>query len=296
MTTPQYRFGPTRTPRPLKVLIFFTFLISLFTALFSALFQKHFGTSLEEILGLSSVGIQNHYFWQLITYFFIHPFTQGISFSFLLSLAFSLYLMWVIGASIMQSRGSFAFLCLYFISGIAVGLIVLGFEQLAGISLLFSGNTATLYTILIAWIMLYPDAQLLLLLALPLKAKWLVLSILLANLLIDFSTGQWLTSVAYLSGALFGYLYTLLLWKTKGPFIALHPFEEKIITFLGGKPEQRFQIDPRAKIYDFKTGKAILSDDEFLEAMLTKISLNGKGSLTWKERWRLRRIKNRRKK
>ena len=143
--------------------------------------------------------------------------------------------------------------------------------------------------------MLYPDAQLLLLLALPIKAKWLVLAVLLANLLIDFSTGQWLYSLTYFCGALFGYLYTLTVWKAKGPFSVLHPIEEKIINLLGGQPTPKFQIDPRAKIYDFKTGKAILSDDEFLDAMLTKISLQGKKSLTWKERWRLRRIKRKRK-
>ncbi len=140
--------------------------------------------------------------------------------------------------------------------------------------------------------MLYPEAQLLFLLALPIKAKWLVLSILAANLFIDLSVGEWLNAIAYTSGAIYGYIYCLIFWKANGPFARLHVFEDKFMKLFGGKSQidAMHTLSSRAKIYDFKTGRAILSDEELLEEMLSKISLYGKGSLTWREKFRLRRI------
>ncbi|MFI5334026.1 MAG: rhomboid family intramembrane serine protease [Chlamydiales bacterium] len=294
MSHPQYRLGPTQTPRSLKFLLFATFLISLGVAVFNNLFQ----VSLEEILGLSPWGIRNLYLWQFFTYLFVHPVGHGISFSFLLSLAFSLYLIWVMGGSIIQKRGLASFFSFFFSSGVVIGLAIWGVQELIGYSPLpFLGNTATIYALLMAWLMLYPDAQLLFLLALPLKAKWLILSILGANLFIDLAGGAWLNAAAYVCGAIFGYLYPLIFWKTHGPFHSLHPFETAIIQLLGGKTEQGFHpAGSRAKIYDFKTGRAILSDEEFADEMLSKIALHGKGSLTWRERFRLRRIATRKKK
>src|SRR5512147_2338520 len=116
MNNSQYRLGPTQTPKGLKILIFATFFTSLCVALFNNLFHP----SLEELLGLSPQGIQNFYLWQLFTYLFVHPVAHGISFSFLLSLGFSLYLIWVMGSSIIQKRGILSFFLLFFSSGLFI--------------------------------------------------------------------------------------------------------------------------------------------------------------------------------
>ncbi len=269
------RLGPNRTPKALKNLLLWTLGISLFSALFNNFFPQVLGwTSPYDWLSLSRWGMNHYFFWQFFTYIFVHPFVHGVSFSFLFSLAFNLYLIWIIGASILEKRGVAAFLSLYFLSGIFVGLVLMLVQTLMGSELSFSGNTAVLYSLLITWIILNPEAQILLLVGMPLKARSLVLTVLAANLLIDLSVGDWQHVVAYLAGASFGFLYPLIAWKTK----KAAPF------------------DTRGKIYDFKTGKAILSDEEFLDAMLSKISLYGKKSLTWRERWRLRRISKRKKK
>ncbi len=293
-----HRLGPSRAPRALKILVLGTFLISLLAALCNNIFPHLFGlASPEQLLGLSPWGVDHLFIWQFFTYLFVHPVVHGISFSFLLSLGFSLYLVWVIGTSIIERRGTNSFFLLYFSSGVIIGLIIVWLQSLAHTTVPFAGNTPTLYAILVAWIMLYPEAQLLFLLALPLKAKWLVLSILAANLLIDLSVGEWLNAIVYSSGALFGYFYCLIFWKVNGPFQAIRPFEDSFIRLLGGTPKSsgHHAHSSRAKIYDFKTGRAILTDEEFLEEMLSKISLLGKSSLSWKERFRLRRISKRRK-
>ncbi len=296
-----YRLGPSQTPKPLKILILATFMASILSALLSNVFPQTFGlASPQQLFGLSVWGIHHLFLWQFVTYFFIHPILHGISFSFLLSLGFSLYLMWVIGSSIIEKRGTRAFLSLYFSSGIFVGIILFFLQQATHSPMPFAGNTPILYAVLMGWVMLYPEAQLLLLLALPVKAKWLILSILCANLLIDLSVGEWIGAVSYFAGALFGYFYPIILWGARGPFPALHPFEEKLGKIFGHngtqQPTESTFSSQRGKIYDFKTGKAILNDDEFLDEMLSKISAHGKGSLTWKERFRLRRISRRKKK
>lgn len=292
-----HRAAPSRTPRALKILVLITFALSLFSALCDTLFPRSFGLPPpEQLLGLSTWGIDHGFYWQFLTYFFVNPVAHGISLSFLFSLAFSLYLIWVIGTSIIERRGVRSFFSLYLSSGIFIGLLVFWLQNVMHPALPFAGNTAALYAILMGWIMLYPEAQLLFLLALPLKAKWLVLSILGANLLIDLSVGEWLNAMAYTGGALFGYLYCLIFWRIRGPITKLHPLENALLKLLGTSPKTSHSSSySRAKIYDFKTGKAILSDDDFLEEMLSKIAMKGKSSLTWRERLRLRRISKRKK-
>lgn len=291
--TPHYRFGPNRTQKALKYLLLWTLGTSLFAALFNNFFPQVLGwSSPYDWLSLSRWGISHYFFWQFLTYIFVHPFAQGVSFSFLFSLAFNLYLIWIVGSALLEKRGIASFLSFYFLSGIFVGLILFGAQTLFGSQLPFSGNTAVLYSLLITWLILNPDAQILLLVGMPLRAKSLVLTILAANLLIDISTGDWQHAIAYLAGAIFGYLYPVAIWKIPSPFTSLRPLEKILV----GKRKAAMPSNARAKIYDFKTGQAILNDEEFLDAMLSKISLYGKKSLTWRERWRLRRISRRKKK
>jgi membrane associated rhomboid family serine protease len=280
--THQYRLGPVQTPKPLKILILATFIISILSALGDHIFPHAFGQefgwlSPQQLLSLSVWGVEHLFLWQFLTYLFVHPLANGISFSFLLSLAFNTYLLWTIGTTLIERRGLAAFFSLYFLSSLAAGLAAFGLQTAAHSPLLFAGNLTALYGLLIAWIYLFPQAQLFLLLTIPVRAKWLVLSLLGANLLIDLSTGNWIYSCAYITAALFSYLYCRLFWSEQ-------------------RPKKESVHYSRAKIYDFKTGRAILKDDEFLEEMLTKISLHGKKSLSWRERWRLRQISKKKKK
>lgn len=51
-----------------------------------------------------------------------------------------------------------------------------------------------------------------------------------------------------------------------------------------------------AKIYDFKTGRIVLDDDSFMDACLAKIADTGRDSLSWREKFRMKRISKRKKK
>jgi membrane associated rhomboid family serine protease len=267
----QYRLGPPLTPPPLKLLILLTVIVSII----AAIGEHWISFSLQQTLSLSLEGMQKGSFWQLITYLFVHPLNGGISFSFLLSLAFNAYLLWIIGTTLIEKKGLGSFFLFYFLSGVTAALAVFGLQALLHTPQPLAGNLTAIYALLIAWIIYHPQAQFFLFLTIPVKAKWLVLGMLGANLLIDLASGNWLYACAYAIAALFSYLYCQTIWRPRK--IAAPTYQ-------------------RAKIYDFKTGKAILNDEEFLEEMFSKISLKGKKSLTWRERYRLKRISLRKKK
>ncbi|HSW86394.1 MAG TPA: rhomboid family intramembrane serine protease [Rhabdochlamydiaceae bacterium] len=294
--TPGFRQRLSATPKTLKMILFSTLAISLVSALCDKLFPYFFGIlNPFQILALSEWGIDHCFLWQFFSYLFISPVAGGLSFSLLLSMAFNAYLLWIIGNAIIEKKGALHFLALYFLSGIFTGVCVYWLQSALHFSIPFGGNTSALYSLLIAWIMLYPNLELLLFLTLPIKAKWLTIGLLGSNLLIDLSMGNWLNALALCTAITASYLYCIFVWKVRSPFVFLQPLE-RILSFPSSKRADKSSTSfefTNAKIFDFKTGKAILNDEEFMDAMLSKIAMHGKTSLSFRERFRLKWISKR---
>lgn len=268
------KLGPGSTPKGLKYLIYLTLCISLFAAATHYVFPHYFGwISPQQLLSLSAWGLERGFFWQLITYIFVQPTSQGITFSLFLTLAFNSYLLWTIGTSLIERKGRVHFFSLYLIGSLITGLFLFLYQSFSSNPLPFAGNSAILYTLLTAWLAFFPRAEFLLFMIIPMRASWLVLGMLSINLLIDLSRGDWMQVIAYLTAALCGFVYGKLIIRETGAY-----------TF-----------SSRTKKFDFKTGRAILTDEEFLDEMLTKISLKGRRSLTLRERLRLHRLTKRQK-
>ena len=189
--TRQFRPGFSNTSKPLKFLILATIGISLLTAVCEKLFPYFFGVfGPFQLLAISEWGVNHLFIWQFFSYLFVNPIATGLSFSLLFSLAFNAYLLWVIGTAIIEKKGAFHFLSLYFFNGIVTGACVYWLQSSQHFPIAFGGNSSALYALLIAWIMLYPDLELLLFLMVPIKAKWLAIGLLGCNFLIDLSTGN----------------------------------------------------------------------------------------------------------
>jgi len=289
-----HSLGPQNTPKAVKYLILSTLIISLISALLSRFIP------IQYILGLSSVGIKHGFVWQLITYVFVQPLATGISFSFLLHLLFNLYLLWVIGTSIIERSSAKQFLALYFLSALFSGgictFLLHAFSSIA----LIAGAGPSIYAILIAWMMLYPDMQISLFFVVPFKAKWLIMGLLGANLLIDLSNHDWMNFILYLSASTFGYLFAVMKWKLHGPFTALSRMERILMNFPFSwiqkwKEQGKKKSFRRSKIFDFRTGEPVLNDEEFMDAMLSKISLYGEDFLSEKEKKRMAKIAKKKK-
>jgi len=281
---------------PLKWIVLISVGLSLFCTLFDSLFPHLNIPRPTVFFSLSLWGVQHLFLWQLLTHFFVSPFTGGLDLSFVLYLVFNLYFLWVVGSSVILHKSTKDFLSLYLGGGLLGGLVSLALLWINPSPTLIAGFNPAFYALLTAWMMLFPEVQVLLFFTIPVKIKWLILGILGVNLFIDISHGDFLHCAPYVSSALLGYFYALLVWHQQSPFTKLHIFEKKLLYF--SRKLQRNSSpyhSGHSKIYDFKTGNPILSDEEFFEVCLTKIASHGKNSLSLTERWKMRRISKKKK-
>lgn len=276
-------FGTSQTPQVVKSMVFLTMGLSILAALFSSLLP------LSLTFGLSLAGIQKGFFWQLLSYVFLQPSFSGISFSFLIHLMFNCYLLWMIGTAIVERSTAKQFLALYLLSALTSGLLAVGAMYLFGIPAFIGGANSVIYTLLISWMILYADSRISLFFVMPFQAKWLILGLLGANLLIDLSNHQWIDALMYISSSSFGYFFSVMKWKLFSPFSQLHNFERKLMQF-SWTYRSKTTTKLSAKIFDFKTGKPVLSDEEFMDEMLAKISSHGEEHLSEKEKARMNEI------
>lgn len=291
-----FRLSPRATPKIIKWTIITTLVVSFFALLSNALFTQVFGIPSPQMLfSLSTWGVHKFFIWQFLSYLFVQPLAGGgISMALILHIFFDLYLLWAIGSSLIQARGEKQFIGLFFGGALFVGVIAYLSLFLFGSPLPFAGATTSIYILLIGWAFLFPEANIMLFLMLPVRAKWLVFGLIGVNLFLDFSNGNFLSFFVTFAAMLYGYFYSLLVWEISSPFQSLHGMEKRLIYFKR-KMRHRFkkvvdiEVQP-SKVYDFKTGKAIIQDDEFMDACLEKISRKGKHSLTLRERLRMWRI------
>jgi membrane associated rhomboid family serine protease len=267
---------PQQTPDVIKKLILVTCIASIVCGLFDSILGPIFDeSSLRALLSLSREGFQNRYLWQIVTYLFIQD-TGGVGFStfFFLSLAFNMYILWAMGSSIVEYVGAKSFLQFYILTGIFAGLAILMTMNYSHAGRLLS--------------MLYPEMELLVFFLFPIKAKGLALIVFGIEVLIPLSRLDVLYLTFNTVGILFGYIYAAMAWNLESPFAITHPLDRRLhrwgrFLIKGGSAalQSTKTLGKQAKIFDFKTGEPVLKDDEFVDAMLAKISKKGESSLSF---------------
>jgi len=285
-TSTQTRTGPEFTPIAVKNLILITCFISIGSVLLEPIFNDLLGLpGPQSLLSLSLWGLQHYFFWQPVSYLFTYTANgSGISFFWLISLAISMYMIWIIGSQIVEMKGTGPFLRLYFLSGISSGLAAMSIAAISAKGLVLGGPSTAIFAMLVVWSMFNPHSTLLLFFIIPVKTRWLVAGIIGAFLLIALSNGQWIRLVYYLTGAGIGYLYGVLAWNLQSPFPATHKYDE-IIANVGNRFRQNsYPISSRKKIINIRTNKNSAKDEQFMDDMLDKISKKGKSALNYWER------------
>lgn len=286
------QWGPNETPKVILHLIIWTCVISILSGLTNSLFVQILKMNgPQEILGLSWYGLRQYYLWQPVTYIFIKEVTAyGISVNFLISLAFDMYILWVIGTMIQERIGTNRFLGVYLLSGVVAGIIAILMMLAVGKYMLITGPAAALLAIFTLWTMFYPENILMLFFLIPVKTMWLLVAVLAIITLTTLSSGDFVSLIFYWSGALFGYLYGLLYLGLKSPFKYTHEFDTYVINKME-KFRSRKESGGGTKVVDFSES---IDDDAFMDAMLTKIAKYGESSLTARERQRMKQISERR--
>jgi len=271
-------------PRPVPLVLKLILGLSLLGSLFSKYLIPYLS------IGMPASG--HFQFWQFFTYPFIHQFPSE-----LLSLLFDLYMLWIFGVSLIQRTGQKLFTMLFFFSTLAGGLAALGTMALTHHPLFFFSATPVIYAILTSWVMLNKETHLLLFFTLPIKAANLLLLLIGFSLALDLSSSNFTGFFASLAAVLYSYLFTLLACRAKSPFSFLDGFERTLLKLLEkGEHIKDKKTFTKAKIFDFKSGKAILSDEEFMDAILQRISLYGESTISPEERVRMAEISSRKRK
>jgi membrane associated rhomboid family serine protease len=295
--------GPSETPSTITKLIAWTVSLSLLSSLVQTIFdQFDIFPGPRIIFSLNWWGISQGYVWQLFTYLFIQDSSiKGINFTYLLSLFFNMYLLWVIGTDIIQMKGKGAFLRFYFFIGITIGIVAILLMPLTGKYAFLSGPSGILLALLTIWSMAFPENELLLFFLLPIKTKWIATGIITSVLLVTLSEWDLTYFIFYLTAVLFGYLYVAISWGWRTPFAFTSALDSKL-TMLGlslqkyiPRMKSKNKGSEKTKIVDLQTGKRLTADEEFIELMLSKISKHGESSLSWSEKKRMQQISERKK-
>jgi membrane associated rhomboid family serine protease len=138
--------------------------------------------------------------WQLVTYMFLHA---GIG-----HILFNMLTLWMFGAAVEQTWGTRRFLQFYFICGFGAGVCVVIANRLFGnIYQPTIGASGAIYGVLLAFGMLFPDTEILLMFLFPIKAKFAVMIFGAIAFLSSLQGGGTVSNFAHLGGMLVGYLY-----------------------------------------------------------------------------------------
>lgn len=298
----EFSWSPRTTPGIIKQLIITICIASLLSGTIQAIFERfEWYPGPEDILSLSWNGISHGYIWQPLTYFFIQNFSSPLSLPYLVSLFFSIYVLWVIGTALLDMIEKKHFLFLYLISGILSGLFGLIMMPLSGQYMMLAGLTAPLLTLFVLWGIAFSELKTLLFFLIPLKIKWLALTVTSLILLSDLSQWNLPYFMLSLSAIVIGYGYAICVMGWHSPFSFTEKFDKKLALFgfslvrycprwLRTTLSNTSTGSGSSKIIDVDTGKEPLSDNSFVEAMLEKISKEGEDSLSWNERQRLQAI------
>lgn len=142
--------------------------------------------------------IHRFFFYQLVTYLFLH----GGWFHIL----FNLYALWIFGAELESAWRSKKFLTYFFLTGIGAGLCCVLLEPSGEIPTV--GCSGAIFALILAYGMLFPERIIYFYMVIPIKAKWFAVIMGVIEFVASYSdAGSGVSHVAHLGGMLFGFFY-----------------------------------------------------------------------------------------
>ena len=202
---------------------------------------------------ISSKVIFKFEIWRIFSYLFLH---SQQSFTHIL---FNMLMLWMFGSSVVLSLGEKSFLRFYLIAGVFAGLISVTFDLITGVYSAYIGASGAILAVLVFFGCQNPNQKIWIWGVFPLKAKWLVVLIVLSDVL--FFGEDNIARISHLGGAFFGASYYFLFFR---------------------RNFQQFKIKiNRLKLKDAEQREFILQKADLL---LKKISIEGIQSLSEKEK------------
>ncbi len=140
--------------------------------------------------------------WQPFTYLFLHSLSGPGH------ILFNMLGLWMFGAPIEQTWGTRRFLQYYFVCGVGAGICVVVANLLFGNpNVAVLGASGAIYGLLLAFGMLFPDQEVLVMFFFPMKAKYMVMIFGGIAFVFSFQSGSTVSNLAHLGGMIFGFLF-----------------------------------------------------------------------------------------
>jgi len=173
--------------------------------------------------------LRDFYFWQLLTYMFLHG---GI-----FHLVFNMLALFMFGCEMERYWGSQRFLRYYLITGIGAGLCV--FLTPSAYSLPTLGASGAIYAVLLAYGLTFPNRIIYMYMIFPLPAKYFVMIIGGIAFLSALSSGNSeVSNIAHLGGMAFGYFYL----KGKKSGRLFQPIKDAYLQWKFRRAKKKFMV------------------------------------------------------
>jgi membrane associated rhomboid family serine protease len=216
----------------------------------------------------------DRWLWQPFTYLFVHG---GF-----MHLLFNLFALWMFGMPVEAQWGQAEFFKYYLLCGLGAALATIAMAPNSAVPVI--GASGSVYGMLVAFAMLYPDAVVYLYFLIPVKAAHM--AILFG--LIEFFAGATgsnpgVARFAHLGGMVTGYLYIRWWWILKLRVKALYENFSSDARARVRAPRRRA---PEAATTEFDRAQAQMAE---VDRILDKILVSGIDSLTDEERQVMRR-------
>jgi membrane associated rhomboid family serine protease len=144
------------------------------------------------------------YFWQLITYMFLHGGFWHI--------LMNMFVLWMFGSDLERDWGSREFLKYYFLCGIGAGVFNVIFQPNSLIPIV--GASGAIYGLLVAFAIMYPNRTVYLYFLFPVKVKYLVIFLAALEFFLSMTNSQsTVAHFAHMGGMLIGFLYLKTDWR-----------------------------------------------------------------------------------
>ena len=150
-------------------------------------------------LGLSHAGLKCHYYWQLVTYLFVH---SGYSHVF-----FNMLALFFFGIPFERSVGSKEFLLFYILCGVADGLFSTLMYDWLGTRSLLVGASGAVYAVLFGYAVAFPRNVIYIWGIIPVAAPLLVLLYGIIEIASQITGADGIAHLAHLFGFAAAWLY-----------------------------------------------------------------------------------------
>ncbi|MFC1669847.1 rhomboid family intramembrane serine protease [Spirochaetota bacterium] len=228
------------------------------------IFTREYQIEITYYLGLVPIYvIKKGFLWQFFTYMFLHD-PNGF-----LHIFVNMYALLIFGIPIEQTWGSKKFMIYYFFTGIGAGFTIFLLNVvMGGTGYIYPtiGASGAVFGLLLAFGVLFPNAQILLFFVIPIRAKYLVILYGGFELYSLISAGGQsnISHIGHLGGLLFGIIYFLI-------------FNKRTITFKTKSFQAKFTEEISRRKTQPKEEKG--DNRAFLQGILKKIKDSGSESL-----------------